>query len=38
MGEAMQIARIKDGLAQRIYLLPFLAVPPVGVAALLSLT
>ncbi len=38
MGEAMQIARIEDGLAQRIYLLPFLAVPPVGVAALLSLT
>lgn len=37
-GEAMQIARIKDGLARRIYLLPFLAEPPVGVSALLSLT
>lgn len=38
MGEAVQIARIRDGLAQRIYLLPFLAEPPVGVPALLSLT
>ena len=37
MGEAVQIARIRDGLAQRIYLLPFLAEPPVGVPALLSL-
>lgn len=38
MGEAVQVARIRDGLAQRIYLLPFLAEPPVGVPALLSLT
>ena len=38
MGEAVQIARIRDGLAQRIYLEPFLAEPPVGVPALLSLT
>ncbi len=38
MGEATQIARIRDGLARRMYLLPFLAEPPVGVPALLSLT
>jgi arsenite-transporting ATPase len=38
MGEAAQIARIRNGLARRIYLLPFLAEPPVGVPALLSLT
>jgi hypothetical protein len=30
MGEAAQIARIRNGLARRIYLLPFLAEPPVG--------
>lgn len=38
MGEATQIARIRDGLARRIYLLPFFPKPPVGVPALLSLT
>ncbi len=38
MGEAAQIARIRGGLARRMYLLPFLAEPPVGVPALLSLT
>lgn len=37
-GEAVQIARVRDGLARRIYLLPFLAEPPVGVPALMSLT
>lgn len=38
VGEAAQIARIRDGLARRMYLLPFCAVPPVGVPALLALT
>lgn len=38
MGEAAQIARIQSGLARRMYLLPFLAEPPVGVPALLALT
>ncbi len=38
MGEAAQFARIRNGLARRMYLLPFLAEPPVGVPALLSLT
>lgn len=37
-GEAAQIARIRNGLARRMYLLPFRAVPPVGVPALLALT
>lgn len=37
-GEAVQIARIRDGLARRVYLLPFLTEPPVGVPALMSLT
>lgn len=37
-GEAAQIARIRSGLARRMFLLPFLAEPPVGVNALLSLT
>ena len=37
-GEAAQIARIRNGLARRMYLLPFRAVPPVGVSALLALT
>lgn len=37
-GEIRQIARIKDGLARRMYLLPFLAEPPVGIPRLLSLT
>lgn len=38
VGEAAQIARIRGGLARRMYLLPFCAVPPVGVPALLALT
>lgn len=37
-GEAAQIARIKGGLAQRMYLLPFQAEPPVGIPKLLTLT
>jgi len=37
-GEAAQIARIRNGLAQRLYLLPFLTEPPVGVPKLLALT
>ena len=37
VGEQKQIARIEDGLAQRTYLLPWQAEPPVGVAALSAL-
>ncbi len=37
-GEAAQIERIGGGLAQRLYLLPFLAEPPVGIPRLLALT
>jgi len=37
-GEAAQIARIRGGLAQRMYLLPFRAAPPVGIETLLALT
>ena len=37
-GEAAQIARIRAGLAQRLYIPPFCAEPPVGVSALLALT
>ena len=37
-GEAAQIARIKGGLARRMYLLPFQAEPPVGIPKLLTLT
>lgn len=37
-GEAAQIARIRGGLARRMFLLPFRAEPPVGVPALLALT
>jgi len=37
-GEAAQIERIRSGLAQRLYLLPFLAEPPVGIPRLLALT
>lgn len=36
--EAAQIERIRGGLAQRLYLLPFLAEPPVGIPRLLALT
>lgn len=38
VGEIRQIARIKDGLARRMYLLPFLAEQPVGIRKLLTLT
>ncbi len=37
-GEAAQIARIRSGLAERLYLLPYLKEPPVGVPRLLALT
>jgi arsenite-transporting ATPase len=36
-GERKQIARIKAGLASRLYTLPWLATPPVGVAELSKL-
>jgi arsenite-transporting ATPase len=36
--EIQQLARLHDGLAKRLYLLPFLPVPPVGVALLSALT
>jgi arsenite-transporting ATPase len=38
LGEIRQIARIKNGLARQLYLLPFLAEPPVGIPRLLSFT
>lgn len=34
VGEQQQAARIANGLAQRTYVLPWLATPPLGVAAL----
>lgn len=37
-GEAAQIARIRGGLARRMYLLPFQVEPPVGVPRLLALS
>jgi arsenite-transporting ATPase len=37
-GESAQIARIKGGLARRMYLLPVQAEPPVGIPKLLTLT
>jgi arsenite-transporting ATPase len=37
-GEVAQITRIRNGLAQRLYVLPFLAEPPVGIPNLLALT
>ena len=37
-GETVQIERIRGGLAQRLFLLPFLAEPPVGLPSLLALT
>lgn len=37
-GEATQIARIRGGLARRMYLLPFRAKPPVGINQLSALT
>ncbi|MFN4165016.1 MAG: arsenical pump-driving ATPase [Ferrovibrio sp.] len=33
-GELAQIARVRDGLARRAYLLPWLPEPPVGIVAL----
>ncbi len=36
--EATQIARIRDGLARRMFLLPFCAEMPVGIPRLLALT
>lgn len=36
--EAVQIARIRPGLTDRLYLVPFSPDPPVGVARLLALT
>jgi arsenite/tail-anchored protein-transporting ATPase len=36
-GEQRQMARIADGLAQRLYVVPWQPTPPVGVAALQAL-
>jgi arsenite-transporting ATPase len=36
--EAVQIARVRQGLARRLYLQPFSPVPPVGVPRLLALS
>ena len=36
-GERKQMARMADGLAQRMYVLPWLTTPPIGFAALSSL-
>ncbi|MCV2367064.1 arsenical pump-driving ATPase [Paucibacter oligotrophus] len=38
VGEQRQVQRIRSGLAERVYVLPWSATPPVGVAALGSLT
>jgi arsenite-transporting ATPase len=37
-GEAVQIGRIREGLARRLYAMPLRAEPPVGLARLLALT
>jgi arsenite-transporting ATPase len=37
VGEREQIARVKRGLARRIYMLPWQSDPPIGLAALTSL-
>ncbi len=37
-GEQKQMARMKDGLARRVFTLPWLTVPPIGVAELSRLT
>jgi arsenite-transporting ATPase len=37
-GEVAQIQRIRNGLAQRLFLLPFQTQPPVGIPHLLALT
>jgi arsenite-transporting ATPase len=36
--EVVQIARIREGLSQRLFAVPFCAEPPVGLARLLALT
>ena len=38
VGEARQVERVRRGLAQRVYLLPWQGAPPVGVAALRALS
>ncbi|MCV2359368.1 arsenical pump-driving ATPase [Paucibacter sp. TC2R-5] len=38
IGEQRQVQRIRAGLAERLYVLPWSATPPVGVAALAGLT
>lgn len=38
VSETRQLARLHDGLAARLYLLPFSPVPPVGVSLLSALT
>ncbi len=38
IGEQRQVQRIRSGLAERVYVLPWSATPPVGVAALTGLT
>jgi arsenite-transporting ATPase len=38
VSEIRQLARLHDGLATRLYLLPYSPVPPVGVSALSALT
>jgi arsenite-transporting ATPase len=37
-GEARQIARVRDGLAQRLFVLPWQERPPIGVQTLKALT
>lgn len=37
-GESRQLARLRGGLARRLYLLPFLAEPPVGIDRLATLS
>jgi arsenite-transporting ATPase len=37
-GEAVQIARIRNGLSRRLHAVPFSADPPVGIARLLALS
>jgi arsenite-transporting ATPase len=37
-GETRQLARLHSGLARRLYLLPFAAEPPVGIARLSALS
>ena len=37
-GEAVQVARIRDGLSRRLHAVPFSAEPPVGIPRLLALS